>query len=93
MAREVAERAKVEAEERRKVQEAKDALERLQAEAEILEREDPESLTSRLHDFDDEPLNGEKIPVMTNKGSTRDPVPNPTKVCVPDANHQISEVR
>jgi hypothetical protein len=35
---------------------------------------------------DDEPLNDEQIPVTTNKGSTRDPAPNPTKVRAPDVN-------
>jgi hypothetical protein len=44
---------KVEAEERGKIQEAKDKLERLQAETEILGKEDPESLTNKLHDFDE----------------------------------------
>ena len=54
MAKEIAERAKLEAEERRKVQQAKDEWMRLRAEAEILENEEdnPESLSNRLRDFE-----------------------------------------
>ena len=55
-AREIAERARLEAEERRKIQQAKNEAIRLKAEAEMLENaeNDPESLQNRLLDFEGE---------------------------------------
>ena len=55
MAQAIAEKAKFEAEERRKIQEATDEWRRLRAEAELLEEDDPECLSNRLRDFDNEP--------------------------------------
>ena len=61
IAKEIAERAKLEAEERRKVQQATDESRCLRAEAEMLENEkdDPESLSDRLRDFENEPSDKE----------------------------------
>ena len=55
MAQAIAEKAKFEAEERRKIQEATDEWRWLRAEAELLEEDDPECLSNRLRDFDNEP--------------------------------------
>ena len=54
MAKEIAEKAKFEAEEKRRIQEATDEWKRLRAEAELLEEDDPENLSNRLRDFDNE---------------------------------------
>ncbi|CAB4020991.1 Hypothetical predicted protein [Paramuricea clavata] len=66
MAKEIAERAKREAEERRIVQQAKDEWMRLRAEAEILENEEdnPESLSNRLRDFENKPNDKEQPPTL-----------------------------
>jgi hypothetical protein len=73
MAKEIAERAKLEAEERRKVQQAKDEWMRLMAEAEILENEEdnPESLSNRLCDCQNEPNDKEQPPTVNQQSPLR----------------------
>ena len=60
MAKQIAEKARLVAEERRKIQEAKDEWMRLKAEAEVLEEDNPESLSNRLRDFENEPHDDEQ---------------------------------
>ena len=80
-----AERVQFEAQERRKTQEAKDEAARLAAEVEGLEKvrnyvhfNDPESLSNRLRDFEDDPL--EEIPPSTaDKPLNSQPLPGFTE--------------
>ena len=82
MVKEIAERAKLEAEERRKVQQAKVEWMRLRAEAEILENEEdnPESLSNRLRDFENEPNDHKEQPPTVNQQS---PLRNITEKSAP----------
>ena len=52
MAKQIAKKVKFKADERRGIQEATDEWKQLRAEAELLEEDDPESLSNRLRDFD-----------------------------------------
>ena len=52
MAKEIDKKVKFKADERRGIQEATDEWKQLRAEAELLEEDDPESLSNRLRDFD-----------------------------------------
>jgi hypothetical protein len=86
MAKEIAERAKLEAEERRKVQQAKDEWMRLRAEAEILENEEdnPESLSNRLRDFENEPNDKEQPPTVNQQSPLRNITEKSAPVKVPE---------
>ena len=86
MAKEIAERAKLEAEERRKVQQAKDEWMRLRAEAEILENEEdnPESLSNRLRDFENEPNDKEQPPTVNQQSPQRNITEKSAPVKIPE---------
>ena len=86
MAKEIAERAKLEAEERRKVQQAKDEWMRLRAEAEILENEEdnPESLSNRLRDFENEPNDKEQPPTVNQQSPLRNITEKSAPVKIPE---------
>ncbi len=87
IAKEIAERAKLEPEERRKVQQATDESRCLRAEAEMLENEkdDPESLSNRLRDFENEPSDKEQPSKKENQQSSlRNITEDSTPVTVPE---------